>query len=374
MPLISDELAQRLGGFAAGVQGTLPQFRQQQLQAQQVKQTQQAGARKTLIRGMGAAHSLIKGGNLQDAIQVLSEINDPNAQQFVQELTNPETFQEALGDLNGFVLRAQATGDLTTPDAPKQQIVDGQVVTFGDKPTATPIEGFQAAEGQGGAEQQFFESLIEGLPKKEQKKAIAIKLGLKGRAVSNAVLSAIASGDIGNLSDAKAQIRQAEKFAELTGVSRAKAIDKGVDRILKIDSGIKNIDRAIVAVRAGAGVGAIEKNFPSLKAASVELDNIQKSMALDVIGAVTFGALSKGELDLAKEVALPTGLNSDELIQHLQNRKAAQEKLRAYFNEQIQFLDKGGTVAGFLRQKEREQGQPPTDQQAGQQRNVTVDF
>ena len=128
------------------------------------------------------------------------------------------------------------------------------------------------------------------------------------------------------------------------------------ERIAKIDAAVSNIDRAIGVLNSGAGVGAIERFLPSFKAASVELDNIQKSMALDVIGAVTFGALSKGELDLAKEVALPTGLETPELIIHLQNRKAAQEKLRSYFNEQIQFLDQGGTVAGFLRSKENSQG------------------
>ena len=41
-------------------------------------------------------------------------------------------------------------------------------------------------------------------------------------------------------------------------------------------------------------------------------------------------------------------------IQHLQNRKAAQEKLRSYFKEQVNFLDRGGSVAGFLREKERQ--------------------
>ncbi len=78
--------------------------------------------------------------------------------------------------------------------------------------------------------------------------------------------------------------------------------------------------------------------LPSFKAASVELDNIQKSMALDVIGATTFGALSEGELNLAKEVALPTGLDTPQLIDHLNKRKEAQNKLRDYYSEQIQFL------------------------------------
>ena len=77
-------------------------------------------------------------------------------------------------------------------------------------------------------------------------------------------------------------------------------------------------------------------------------------MALDVVCATTFGAISAGELDLAKDVALPTGLDTPQLIDYLTRRKAAQEKLRAYFGEQIQFLDQGGTVAGFLRKKERD--------------------
>ena len=139
------------------------------------------------------------------------------------------------------------------------------------------------------------------------------------------------------IGDASAKIKQREKFAERTGISRAKAIDKGFESIVKIDAGLRNIDRAIGALDSGAGVGAIQQFLPSIRASSVSLDNIQKRMALDVIGAVTFGALSKGELDLAKEVALPTGLDTPELIQHLRERKAAREKLRNYFNKRIQF-------------------------------------
>jgi len=215
-----------------------------------------------------------------------------------------------------------------------------------------------APKKEGTAGERELESIIKDFTPEQQKNAKLIKAGLKGRAMSNALLSAIESGDVTNLADAKAEIKQAEKFAELTGSSRAKAIDKGFDSIAKIDAGTRNIDRAITAIKGGAGVGAVEKIWPSIKAASVELDNIRGDMALDVVGAVSFGALSKGELDLAKDVALPTGLNTEELIDFLTRKKAAQTKLRAYYNEQIQFLDQGGTVAGFLRQKERGASSP----------------
>ena len=165
-----------------------------------------------------------------------------------------------------------------------------------------------------------------------------------------------------NIADTQATIAGRKKFAELSGVSRAKSIDKGFEVIAGIDKNVRNIDRAIEALNEGAGTGAIESRFfPSIKAASVKLDQIQSELALDVVGATTFGALSEGELNLAREVALPTKLNKDELLEFLSNKKAAQTKLRAYFGEQIQFLDQGGTVAGFLRSKES------STQQGGQQ-------
>lgn len=203
------------------------------------------------------------------------------------------------------------------------------------------------------AESLAFNDLIKDFSAEEQKLARRVKAGTKGRAVSNAILSAIESGDITNLAEAKAEIKQAEKFSEMTATSRAKAIDKGFEGIVKIDAGIKNIDRAMSALGSGAGVGAIEKLWPSIKASSVELDNIRGQMALDVVGATTFGALSAGELALAKDIALPIGLDTDELMDYLTRKKAAQEKLRNYYNEQIQFLDQGGTIAGFLRSKEK---------------------
>jgi len=206
-----------------------------------------------------------------------------------------------------------------------------------------------------GTSQLEFESLTEGLSDEQAEEAVLIKLGISPRAVSSADITIAESEELTDqVANSKSIIAERKKFAELTGSSRAQAIDKGFERILKIDTAVGNIDNAIRVLESGAGVGAIEKYLPSFKAASVELDNIQNSMALDVVGAVTFGALSKGELDLAKEVALPTGLNTQELIEYLQNRRVAQGKLREYFNEQIQFLDQGGTIAGFLREKERD--------------------
>jgi hypothetical protein len=218
---------------------------------------------------------------------------------------------------------------------------------------------FSSAETPAGTAE--FTSLTKDLTKEQKQEATLIKLGLSPRAVGNALQTITSQGIEQEIGKASAVIKQREKFGEMTGVSRAKMIDAGFEQITKINRGIGNIDRAAELINSGAGVGAIEKFFPSFKAASVELDNVQKSMALDVIGSVTFGALSQGELNLAKEVALPIGLDAPELIEHLKQRKEAQIKLRDYFQDQIQFLDQGGTVAGFLRSKENENAQQPAE-------------
>lgn len=207
------------------------------------------------------------------------------------------------------------------------------------------------------AEQREFESLTRGLPEEQKKKAKLIKLGLSPRAVGSAVQTITDKGIADEIGNTEATIGQRKKFGEMTGASRAKAIDKGFASVVRIGQGINTIDRAITALKGGAKTGAIQRFLPSIKAASVELKQIGNQMALDVIGGVTLGAISEKELELARMVALPEGLDEPALIKHLEERKAAQEKLRAYYQEQINFLDQGGTVAGFLRQKEREREQ-----------------
>lgn len=230
------------------------------------------------------------------------------------------------------------------------------------------LGGAQISVGQ--REHENLVSLIEADPelKTIDAQEAARKLGRISRAVGSSSQTVAKDKELTQqVADSKAKIRQAEKFGELTASSRAKAIDKGFEQIGKIDLGLSNIDAAIEAVNNGANTGFLAKKFPSIKAASVMLDNIQGRMALDVIGAVTFGALSQGELDLAREVALPTGLKGPALVGHLQKRKAAQQKLRDYYGEQIQFLDQGGTVAGFLRSKKRESSSAtPTQNTQGQ--------
>jgi len=218
---------------------------------------------------------------------------------------------------------------------------------------------------QRGTEEPFalrtFRGLAEsaGLDEEELASAARIQLGIDPRAVGSGEQTVAQNAELKELvAQMRETLAERSKFAERTGASRATAIDKGFASIGNINKNIRNIDRAITALEGGASTGAIESRFfPSIRESSVILDQIQGELALDVVGSVTFGALSKGELDLARSTALPTSLQPPELMQFLREKKAAQEKLRGYYDSQIQHLDQGGSIASFL-QQQREVPEP----------------
>lgn len=115
------------------------------------------------------------------------------------------------------------------------------------------------------------------------------------------------------------------------------------ERLGPIRSNIANLDRAIELVEVeGANTGAIQRLFPNWRASTIELENLRNQLGLDVIGSVTFGALSEGELNLALNTALPTNLSEPQLADWLRRKKSSQEKLASYLEMQAQFLSKPG--------------------------------
>jgi len=272
-----------------------------------------------------------------------------------QQLVTDGILNEA--ELPGLLQRAQ-----TDPEGFRQRLEDFESQLMFAL-TEAPQEDSEIPTAGTSAQGRFFGSLTEGLSPEDQARARRVQLGLDPRAVgSGAITTALDPELTEQVAESTAVIAGRKKFAEMTGASRAKTIDKGFESIQNIDKNIRNMDKAIAALEGGARTGPIESRFfPSIRSASVKLDQIRNELGLDVVGGVTFGALSKGELDLALEVALPTNLQPEELIQWLQDKKAAQEKLRGYFASQIDFVDQGGTLAGFLRQQER--GNQQTEQQ-----------
>lgn len=146
-------------------------------------------------------------------------------------------------------------------------------------------------------------------------------------------------------------IKTTEALKTSAGRAAIKKSGEFFDQIGKIREASLNVDEAIrLLEEEGAQTGPIISRFPSIRSSAVKLDNVRRKMGLDIIGAVTFGALSKGELDLALATAIPDTLNPPELIQWLKNRNEAQAKLSGYFEEAATFLGTpGNTIPQFLK-------------------------
>ena len=131
-----------------------------------------------------------------------------------------------------------------------------------------------------------------------------------------------------------------------------KAGEQAATNIVKVDKSIANIDRAIAALDKGARTGAVQRFLPSVKSASVELDNIRNSMGLDIIGAATFGALSESELEFALSTAIPTGLNEEALKDFLIRKRDVQQKAREALANAAREFSQGKTRAQLLTSQE----------------------
>ena len=136
------------------------------------------------------------------------------------------------------------------------------------------------------------------------------------------------------------------KAASVAAIKRS---EKAFDSIGKIRLSIDNYDEAIELIDNGAETGVVQSRLPSIRAASIALDNLQGRLGLDVVGQTTFGALSESELKFALATALPKKLAPADLRRWLVRKKESQLKLSAYLQEVATFLGTpGNTTKDFV--------------------------
>jgi len=162
------------------------------------------------------------------------------------------------------------------------------------------------------------------------------------------------------------QIRSAETYgAELQGLrsgeraeatSSSKMAAKSYKELSSVRKNIINMDEGIRLLDEGAETGVVMSKLPSVKAASIRLDNLQNRLGLDVIGGTTFGALSESELAFALATALPKNLDAPELKKWMIEKRDAQNKLATYLEEATVFLGTpGNTAADWVNMKKEAQ-------------------
>jgi hypothetical protein len=140
-----------------------------------------------------------------------------------------------------------------------------------------------------------------------------------------------------------------KKGTEAAATAAITESSNAIEKLSVTKQSIANIDEAIAAIDDGAQTGVIYSMLPSVKSASIALDNVRGKMGLDVIGGTTFGALSESELKFALDTALPQKLEPPELKTWLTRKKQAQQKLATQLEDAAIYLGKpGNTPAGYM--------------------------
>lgn len=159
-------------------------------------------------------------------------------------------------------------------------------------------------------------------------------------------------------------IQQRRSQARGVGAMTSKKADALYTQLDKMRANNDNLSELIAEVRGGARTGPLINRLPTLTAATQRLENVKNRLGLDVVGSVTFGALSEKELELARQTAVPD-LPPDELVRWAEDKIAANEKLANYLSEQAAFLEQPGNTrsmwADRVRQRKMERETQATE-------------
>ena len=155
----------------------------------------------------------------------------------------------------------------------------------------------------------------------------------------------------GDTSDIEAATQDELVRAEAQGRAAIKESEKAFDSAANLEGKINIYDEAITALKGGANPGFINSYLPSFKKETLQLQEAIRKAGLNTISGVTLGAISKAELDLALGFDINEKMNNADLLEHLQDKKAAQTKVAAELKRYATFLADGGTRAKWNRKQ-----------------------
>jgi len=144
------------------------------------------------------------------------------------------------------------------------------------------------------------------------------------------------------------------KIEEGAGSAQANLLKDTMDSMINVNSSLKSFDVAKDALRRAIAdnqnvTGFFTQYFPNVSLEAQELEFAATSLGLDVIGSVTFGALSKGELDLALSKEMPLGLGEVELLEYVERRESALKKYQFELRKAAKYLQNSdNTIDGYI--------------------------
>jgi hypothetical protein len=163
----------------------------------------------------------------------------------------------------------------------------------------------------------------------------------------------------------KAELENEQKEKQF-GIEQAqKRSEDMLSSLNNVESQISNLNTMLDALDNGADTGIIRNYLPAFNQATSSLRAAANKLGIDIIDSVTFGALSESELNLALRTAIDTSLNPTELRKQIEEKMAAQKKLRDELKKDALTLARGGiTFNEFVRSKLEPQGRPASTQAA----------
>ena len=357
---LGNSAATGINNYQAEQQAMAEQEQQQALMAEQ--QRLMTGGTTQEQAGFMAANPEM-GEAMQSGIQYASDATKQNMKESMQKIVAGYDPEQAIRERVAMVranggdpsdsMRELQVIQQVGPEQYRQIVSEAYNLEFGDGevggamggPTPAAIRVFEANAAAAG--------LQPGTP--EYERAAQIELGLQPRAGISA------QERISQDAQLTSDVAESGGMIEATKDAAKQSIKKSgeaYDRIATINSAIPKYDEAIRLIRdEGARSGPISVRFPSFESSTLELDAIQRELGLDVVSAVTFGALSEKELKVAMQVGLPTNLEGPALIDWIERKKTSQKKLSDYASEAAQFLGTPGNTV----QKWMAKGQSETD-------------
>ena len=142
------------------------------------------------------------------------------------------------------------------------------------------------------------------------------------------------------------------EFQKKNAILKSDMIKLSGESMSKIKQNLDNYQIALDALDAGEGgiaiSGRISRFIPDITAAAQSLRTAKSKLGLDIIGSVTFGALSEGELKLAMDTGLPDdNLSPVELRKWITDRMDAQRKALSAVNDTLRHFTNNGSIKDY---------------------------
>ncbi len=336
MPIFEPETGQKISRFGAALSGRLPQF---DVATQERQEKLSAERKKAFLLDSRGALRLLRGGDTKGAVDLL---------------------RNRVGEINRLGGDAtQSTQLLAMAEAGETEALISGLQTIDNRAVDAGI--FDALPGSEDAAivVKASDILPDGTVIQSTSEGVRVFAADGTELRGNDVVEAIEKGRkfgvtiAGDTAAAKAAADEVKQSSRVSG--------EMFKKIGPIRQSLLTIGKARQALAEGAETGAIDKFLPDLREASIKLTNLMNQLGLEVISGATFGALSAGELRLALDTALPTGLQPEALDRWLADKGAAQTKLLTELEDDVIFLSGGGTIGGIV-QRRRTQAEttPPS--------------